>query len=290
MTVVEHLPYLHDDAAREHFRDTMRGVLCAYEGQEGGEGPRDRGGRVTACVMVVTSEGESTNPKQLHNLFGEAFLSHALVHQVSLSQITRARVVRRVRGIARAEGRPEVGRAAETVRDLRHAIHLLQFGHREARSRGRSEVLSIQHAVGRVLYAKRDAGGELAFDPLSVVRDSPLSPSAFLAFVQHNCPPFFRDIDQLSETLDCLALCDVLDAPLGRGRGGEMVSALVGHSVAVSNRDPAGYSFRQLGKPEVWNLARRRGQEAGSEMQARMEAYRAQAGPAPPPEPIEQFE
>ncbi len=88
---------------------------------------------------------------------------------------------------------------------------------------GRDPSLDLFHALGKVLYCKREEGGggghpsarplsrsNLLFDPEEVLDRAPTSPESFACFLHQNYPPFFSKMEDLAEAAGRISDADQL--------------------------------------------------------------------------------
>ena len=140
--------------------------------------------------------------------------------------------------------------------------------------------LTTFHALGKLLYAKRQPGPPrsvlsgmerwhdsrppIEFDPERVVEHSQIELSAALNFLECHCVDFFTDIAELSRALD--AYSDVahwLDRPFTGKREDSVfpdayAGSLAGRAVSVFNQHPAPNKFRQFTAPNLYDAMRKR--------------------------------
>ncbi len=85
---------------------------------------------------------------------------------------------------------------------------------------GRDPALDLFHALGKVLYCKREEVTKpfmtnasmpaLLFDPEEVLERAPASPESFTCFLHQNYPTFFSSVDDLASGAEFLSLADQL--------------------------------------------------------------------------------
>ncbi|EJK49580.1 hypothetical protein THAOC_31531, partial [Thalassiosira oceanica] len=167
-----------------------------------------------------------------------------------------------------------------------------------ASSSGKDARLSMFHALGKLLYAKRgpreedDAGRSrfgsdpaiseavrrawddgrppLLFDPDRVLSTIEMGPDAGTSFVSYHCPDFHTDPTDLDGTIGTLSDAAVfLDRSMRAGGSGsdgpyptDYAVALGGRAVAVFNRNPAPPRFRKLTAPESYGVMRKERENA----------------------------
>jgi cell cycle checkpoint protein len=187
--------------------------------------------------------------------------------------------------------------------DLRFAINTLQFemigdgwmnrnSHRNHGATGRrtssklltscateqrDSKLSPFHALGKLLYAKRQAhpahaavphiaeGTQLPleFDPDNVIQQTDMELGDILYFLSYHSVDFFTDIDDLSTAMtyfsDASTLCDhPCTSGLSLSSLSSIATSMAGRVVAHANKHPAPLAFRSLGAPKVYDMIRKR--------------------------------
>lgn len=275
--LLDELPHLHGPDAEARFRD----VLTEHV---------QRTAVKTVLIYSDTVEGKA-RPDCLEKLIHHNVLYDS--HQCKIMQIhppTKARFGKVVQKIAASERRslretPEELHA-RCNGDLRFAITTLQYEmvgsssnkakratkngihHREQH---RDTKLSSFHALGKLLYAKRqkvsnENGQErppLEFDPERVVEQSEMELSGVLHFLGSHSPEFFTDNVELSTAFDHFSdAALLLDHTYGGGPSSVFPTAyarsLAGRAVAHANRHPAAFRFRQFTAPKVFDVLRKR--------------------------------
>ncbi|KAJ8606382.1 hypothetical protein CTAYLR_009310 [Chrysophaeum taylorii] len=193
---------------------------------------------------------------------------------VEFNAVTENKVASRLRAIAAAERRHIPNEAIDAIArdsdgDLRRAITRLDFA-----TRGRSRLpdsddgdsrASDLHAIGRLLRAKRDHSGALAYDPERLVERATMNPDALSAFLQFNCVHFFLDEDDLAEALDTFSDADLFAARLwspDRDSADAVhpeayLASLAARASSTANRRPAPGAWRPVRKPKYYDLRRR---------------------------------
>jgi hypothetical protein len=82
----------------------------------------------------------------------------------------------------------------------------------------KDEFLSTLHALGKLLYAKRDPSGNLECDPDAVMETAPFDATTASSFLSENCPAFFDDITDLAVAMETFSDADVLEGSGWRSR------------------------------------------------------------------------
>ena len=170
--------------------------------------------------------------------------------------------------------------------DLRFAISTLQVemigdayesflqssGSNRKPKQQRDSKLSAFHALGKLLYAKRQSASHktserppLEFDPDCVIRQSDMDLGNILQFLSVHCVDFFTDINDVDAAMsyfsDAAAFCDhssLSELSSTTSSLTDVASAMSSRIVAYTNRNPAPYSFRPLGAPKVYEVQRKR--------------------------------
>ena len=139
-----------------------------------------------------------------------------------------------------------------------------------AATHGGEGAVSALHAVSRVCKANRGADGRLERPPDATVLNAKMGVDATAAFVQYNCVDYYGDEADLADGLATLSDADLYTArvystnhardysdPTSRGDAvfpEHYAAALVGRSVAASNRHPAPGAWRPVRKPRLYDV------------------------------------
>ncbi|CAM9251837.1 unnamed protein product [Chrysoparadoxa australica] len=146
-------------------------------------------------------------------------------------------------------------------------------------ARGKDEFLTHFHALGRLLYGKREEAepaktvgdGErppLKHIPEEVLRSSEMSISSAAAFMQDHGPHQFTDISELADAADTLSDADMFigvmystSAVYDKGAYDKVfpeayAESLLSRSVSTFNRHPSPRTFRPLGAPRLYEVGR----------------------------------
>lgn len=112
--------------------------------------------------------------------------------------------------------------------DIRAAINNVQFyairslypsSKRKSSSSRQSNVvpfdekigpLDLFHAVGKVLYAKRNPDGTLESKPEHILNKIPVDNDIFISFLHQNSLYFFDDIESCAKSMDYLSVADTI--------------------------------------------------------------------------------
>ncbi|CAO3689093.1 unnamed protein product [Rhizopus stolonifer] len=156
--------------------------------------------------------------------------------------------------------------------DIRAAINMLQFySTRETRSdtvprkkrkRGdmdmfeaNTEPLSLFHAVGKVLYAKRDSHGYFESKPENIINKLPVDNDLFISYLHENFITFHDRIEDCTKSLDSLSVADILrtkqdwqDHAPSNYRCLESM-----HGIMLSRKGKVGGILRQVKKPTFFD-------------------------------------
>ncbi|PVU93620.1 hypothetical protein BB559_003226 [Furculomyces boomerangus] len=73
-----------------------------------------------------------------------------------------------------------------------------------------TQPVTLFHALGKVLYAKRKPTGELESNPNSILRNLPVDFDLFMLYLHQNYSSFTDNVDDYSEIAENLSLCDML--------------------------------------------------------------------------------
>ena len=158
-------------------------------------------------VIIHSFSGETgLGPKDLDTLIGSVPCQVVHCNKVGL------RIMRRIVG-----GLVEKARVNEIVQeadgDVRQAVIIASMGG----GGGRDEKLGHFHALGKLLYCKRDANGELQDDLEAVVGRCTMSQEGLLAFLQFHSVSFFVDISELASALSCYSDCELFEGQVYKG-------------------------------------------------------------------------
>ena len=277
--LLEDLPNLHSPEAALAFRS----VLARHVRES-----------LVPTVLVFSDVCEGRHrPSDLERLVESSLLYSPLVKIQQINAVARPRMRKCLRSIARAEGARLSDEQCDELHaasrgDVRHAIMALQFrcaapsppslprSQQQGGGGARDTKLSTFHALGKLLYAKRQQPAAppplprrppLEFVPEDVMNYSSIEPGGALAFLGYHSPEFFTDAAELSRALDHFSDAAVLlDRQFGAGGGGEghalfplqYVSSLAGRAVADANVHPAPNRFRQLSAPKVFEVMQKK--------------------------------
>ena len=282
---------------------------------------------VAVCVSSGPAVGETACLPSLVREWGADIVHHPRSLVLTLPPVPPGRMRRALARVANLAGARGVGgsvkrRRTDSTRaphggdsddllrciaegssgDLRHAINTLQLlvghdrrgsGERDALTsashrRVRDAFLPPLHALGKLLYAKRDPEtGVLESDPDHTAASTAYDGGTVAAFLAHNAPDFFTDIGHFATAADTWATADRLagafhaalhlgrradDPGLGEdaaGAAGASTSPATGtvavsaeayaltlsaRAAAVANAAPAPRAFRPLRKPPLFAL------------------------------------
>ncbi|WFD28807.1 RFC checkpoint protein Rad17 [Malassezia nana] len=174
--------------------------------------------------------------------------------------------------------------AASSAGDIRSAsasVALLQDAPTLDALAMRESALVLFHAVGRVLYNKRQGDPGLEAPPVprptlthpfrATMRPSlvdvgqlwaqlPVDSSVYQLYLFHNAPAFFDEVDEMASALEWLSESDTLAAlaePRAQSVASEYLFQLTVRGLLVSLPSPVTRRGQQLTKPAHWDLAAR---------------------------------
>ena len=143
----------------------------------------------------------------------------------------------------------------------------------------RDSKLSPFHALGKLLYAKREAlpsfnialNGQLplSFDPDVVIQQTDMELGDILYFLSYHSVDFFSDVDDLCTAMtyfsDTSTLCGGHSNTSGMSSSlssssslTSVATSIAGRVVAHANKHPTPYVFRSLSAPKVYDMIRKR--------------------------------
>jgi cell cycle checkpoint protein len=192
----------------------------------------------TVLVVSDTIEGKSN---ALDQIIDAAMLyDTTLVQIIQLHPPTKARfkqALKRFSSAGAGNNNKDVDDLFDkTGGDLRYALCMLQSG---CRPHVRDTKLSAFHALGKLLYAKRNSTGDLDFDP-EIVMSSMDSTSRALSFLQYHSLGFYTSMADIANAMDSFSDASIMTF------GSDSVAA---RTVAATNRNPAMTKFKQLSAP-----------------------------------------
>jgi len=286
LVLIDEIPNLHTINARAQFRQILTRHI-------------QNSNVPTVLIFSDVSEGKH-KPVDLERLIDPAILYSPTVEVMQIHPVTKIKMKSCLSKIIEMEGGRKVSNDiydeyhALSGGDLRHAIMSLQFqigantmsrtlqSDPEERKLQyeRDTRLSTFHALGRILYAKRQPMNNdtllvqasastvrvrppLQFVPEKVMEQSDMELGGALYFLEHNSPEFFTDISELSTALDHFSDAALflekehdgyidLHYPLG------YAASLGGRAVANANNNPTPNKFRQLNPPAIFDAIRKR--------------------------------
>ena len=231
----------------------------------------------TIMIFSDVCEGQY-NPGDLERLINPNYLYSNCVEIVRVHSVTKAKMKKVCTAICKEEKLqfPEWEEFnLQCGGDIRHAIMTLQFRGKEKVTmnlENRDQKLSTFHALGKILYAKRQKGpvenGErppLLSDPEKVMEESDMGLGGALTFLGYHSPAFFTDITELSQTFDHFSdAASFLDLAIGAPTRQEdtlfpnaYIGSLAGRAIANANKHPAPSTFRALSAPKVFEVYRK---------------------------------
>lgn len=274
--LIDELPNLHDRQAEERFRAIMSRHLL-------------QSSVPTVLIYSNVQEGKH-KPADLEKLIDPHYLYSPAVQILQCHPVTTARLKKALEPICKQEKIRVPPNFWDEVHlqsggDLRHAIMSLQFRRTDNHARHaddndkasehfkRDAKLSTFHALGKVLYSKRQKDADpakfhgrapLEFDPDHVLQKSDMGLGGALTFLEYHCPDFFTDVGELSDTFAHYSDAAMfVDRPMDSGYSESVwtdgyASSLAGRAAANFNRHPAPRSFRQFSAPKVFDVMRKR--------------------------------
>lgn len=120
--------------------------------------------------------------------------------------------------------------------------------------------LGSYHAVSKILNNKRAEDGTSKYNPEEILQQARANPSPFLAFLHHNYPEFFGDIDDVANALECLSDADSLMSwmqdDLSRNTLGECAASMVTRGFLYYNRNPIQKGWRPIRGPDSFTVCK----------------------------------
>jgi len=173
------------------------------------------------------------------------------------------------------------------VADLREAFHSIsavssskgkkkqeggkKIGGGHSKIGGKDQRLQLFHALGKVLYSKRDdvreswdlplmlkkhARNQLQACPEEVIELSGMSSDSFTCFLHQNCPPFYTDIQDFSLLAEAFSEADLLLrdwGTTGKMNVSDYGGSIAARAVMFHNTRPAqGLGARKFSAPEYF--------------------------------------
>jgi dephospho-CoA kinase len=189
----------------------------------------------TVLIFSDTIEGKSNSLDQI--IDAATLYDSSLVQIIQIHPPTKARFKRALKRFSRAKTyNNDDDLYDKTGGDLRYALCMLQSG---CQPHFRDTKLSGFHALGKLLYAKRNGAGEISFDPELVMSSMESAPRA-LSFLQYHSLGFYTSLADIAEALHSFSDASIMTF------GSESVAA---RTVAATNRNPAMTQFKQLSAP-----------------------------------------
>ncbi|CEG82481.1 hypothetical protein RMATCC62417_16548 [Rhizopus microsporus] len=111
--------------------------------------------------------------------------------------------------------------------------------------------LSLFHAVGKVLYAKRDFNGYYESKPEDILGRLPVDNDLFISYLHENCPMFLDDSEACAEALESLCEADLMRSK--DDWQNDILSAcrclISMHGIMITRKEKVGGNLRPLNKP-----------------------------------------
>lgn len=195
VVLIDELPYLHTDDQKARFRQAFQRHV-------------EMSPRKTIWVYSATQGGQH-RPKELEALLDPQVLYHSgLVTIMQINAVTNAKMKKIITGICKSQKLRVPSDLSIYNGDLRHALLSTQFS--ATSSSQRDTRLSPFHALGKLLYAKREESSDAAapgrpplqFDPEQVVEQSGMPLQASIYFLQSHAPDFFADVSEISRAFE----------------------------------------------------------------------------------------
>jgi cell cycle checkpoint protein len=308
LILLEDLPHLANAESLQRFRELFTNHVQ---------------GSHTKTVWIYSNVTEGKNkPQDLErHIEPQVLYAHAKILQVNPA--TKPQLKKALERIAKAQGFHVTKDFCERMHlqsqgDVRYAIMALQFDqagrrhnnnnnsnnksffapkNKKAKSQQptqaplevtRDTQWTAFHALGKILYAKRDpvddqsyhkTPGErppLQFDPEAVLEHCDMDLGNVLTYLEFHSPDFFTDIEELSTAFDLYSdashlLEQTTNYNFQRKSFNNSnntvrspifpegyVASLAGRSVAYANHHPAPSRFRQLQAPKILEIRRKR--------------------------------
>ena len=200
--LLEDLPNIHGMDMALRFRNIMSRHLRTSQ---------------VPTIMIFSDVSEGTHrPADLERIVdpNDLYSQSSLICQIH--PVTKPKMKKILEGIAQHQRFLLAASLSEELHfrsggDLRHAIMTLQvhFSGRKQSLKGcevvqhndRDQKLSTFHALGKLLYAKRERNEQgrecLAFDPEAILSQSDLGVGGSLYFLEYHSAEFFTDIDDV---------------------------------------------------------------------------------------------
>ncbi|OBZ88643.1 Cell cycle checkpoint protein RAD17 [Choanephora cucurbitarum] len=148
--------------------------------------------------------------------------------------------------------------------DIRSAINHLQFyakrqppqKKRKAKVKAFDEKigpLDLFHAVGKVLYGKRNPDGTFESKPEHIFDKLPVDPDLFNAFLHQNSLAFFDEIEAVADAFDYLSVADTIRSHLDwQDHHASLYRSLV-TMYGLMEKPTKAYSFYRIQRPELFD-------------------------------------
>jgi len=266
VVLLDSLPYAHTDDSKARLRQVLSTHAMASS---------------TPTILILSDVVEGKASQSLPDLVDPHLISRGLVRTLHINPPTRDRFDKAIKRIARlanvASNNGDMSNLYDmSGGDIRSALLTLQLCRAESGSCKidmKNDIkLSLFHALGKLLYAKRletappnpfpisrwnETRNPLDFEPETVLES--IDDETALNFVNYHSASFFNDISELSEAMDMLSCASMLvHGRLRPGRTGlshtNASQSLIGRAVAFSNTNMAKRRFRQFSSPLCFQL------------------------------------
>ncbi|KAI7878745.1 Rad17-domain-containing protein [Lichtheimia hyalospora FSU 10163] len=228
--LLDDLPYLGNDALQSRFHQLLFNYLSSTE-------PFLIVLIVTEATMPIEGRRNDTQLTNLRDLIPQHITSHPGCHIVEFNPITLSamnRTLTRIYDLEKNTTTPvsltkdTISRIAESSRgDIRNAINNLQYycipstsRSRDNTKRRRTDIqvsesredpLSLFHAVGKVLHAKRSPDGKLESLP-EIILDRLADWHQLTPYIYEHYPNFFTHIEDASKAIHWMCEGDYLSS------------------------------------------------------------------------------
>jgi len=285
--LIEEIPNLHNAQAAQSFRNVMEHHIQRT---------------IVPTIFIYSDVYEGKHkPEELERLIPSNILYSNLVQILTIQPATKAKMKKCLQAIAKTEG---IGTLSSDFfeemhlnsgGDMRHAVLAMQFRfsstntrqHSGKESTKRDTKLSMFHALGKLLHAKRkplcqdtleetkmweDGRGPLEFDPEDILSRSGMGVGSAVSFLSYHGPDYFTDITEMSRAFDRFSEADMFVSRNYQEGGQSLLdyaSSIGSRAIADSNLTPAPPTFRQLSAPKVFGVMRK-----SSENEVKMDQLR----------------
>jgi len=249
-------------------------------------------------VLIIGSISDNQATSQnMEKMLGRDLAQSGTVHVIKLNPIVKLqisklidRVISEKNILISDESKSCI--VEDSYGDIRNALLSLQLYslnktchplNYEAIRMKNNQNLSIFHAIGKILYAKRmedsskankrKGTNSLSYDPDDVLLKSGLDASTAEAFLQFHCVDFFSEIDELERALSAFSEADLYISAkfstglinLDRGNDDSFLDDYANYfssrAVSTYKKTPAPYKMKKFGAPPALLLHRKISEE-----------------------------